>query len=380
MSRTRTALLISLAALTFAALGAGCARKADDAQLDTTLKAQLFSDPQTKGSGVQVAVKNGVVTLSGTVPDEGARYEAYKLATNTPGVTKVNDETVLQPPAQPPVQTAEATPPSTPAPEETPAPEPARVKPRERRAARRDRAARKSHSDRRDAHRTNADAEHRDQGQSSTPQESTPPPADAAPPVAAPAPVEATPPPPPPPQPITAIFPAGTTLEIQTIDSVDSAVNHVGDEFQASLAQPLTSAGVVVVPAGANVYLRLTKESVSGQYKGRDVLKLRLARLEFRGKDYSLVSSAYTDAGSSRGKNTAEKVGGGAILGAVIGAIAGGGKGAAIGAGVGGAGGGVYQGVSKPKPLRIPPETKLDFRLDQPLRITYMPHHHESSR
>jgi len=381
MRRKRTTLLISLAALTLAALGAGCARKADDAQLATTLKAQLFSDPQTKDSGVQVAVKDGVVTLSGTVPDNGARYEAYKLATTTPGVTKVNDETVLQSPAQPPVQTAEATPPSTPAPEETPASEPARVAPRERRTARRDRATRKSHPGRLDAHRRDAEAARRSREQSSSrTQESAPPPADAAPPVAAPAPVESAPPPPPPPQPITAIFPAGTTLEIQTIDSVDSAVNHVGDEFQASLAQPLTSAGVVVVPAGANVYLRLTKAATSGQYKGRDVLELRLARLEFRGKDYPLVSTAYTDAGSSRGKNTAEKVGGGAVIGAIIGAIAGGGKGAAIGAGVGGAGGGVYQGVTKPKPLRIPSETKLDFRLDQPLHVTYMPHHHEPSR
>jgi outer membrane lipoprotein SlyB len=85
------------------------------------------------------------------------------------------------------------------------------------------------------------------------------------------------------------------------------------------------------------------------------------------------VSSTYSLAGSSRGKNTAEKVGGVAALGAIIGALAGGGKGAAIGAGVGAAGGGVYQGATRGKQVKIPSETKLDFQLDQPLTVTVMP-------
>lgn len=372
MRRTRTALLLSLAAL--AALALGCARKADDAQLATTIKAQMFSDPQTKDSSLQVAVKDGVVTLSGTVSSDAARYEAYKLATTTPGVTKVNDETIVQ--ASVPTQTAETTPPVA-APEETPAPAPAPVVTPERRSSRnsrRDRAERTREANARRHRSTDArEAQRRDQAQSSADprrdaQQSTPPPVEAAPPVAAPA-------PPPPPQPLTATFPPGTTVEVQTVDPVDTATNHVGDEFQATLAQPLTSAGVVVVPAGTNIYMRLTQASTSGQYKGRNELQLQLVRLEFNGREYSVTSDPYTESGKSRGKNTAEKVGGGAAIGAIIGAIAGGGKGAAIGAGVGGAGGGVYQGVSKVKPLRIPSETKLDFRLNQPLNITYMPRH-----
>ena len=375
MRRTRTALLLSLSAL--AALALGCARKADDAQLATTIKAQMFSDPQTKDSSLQVAVKDGVVTLSGTVSSDAARYEAYKLATTTPGVTKVNDQTVVQ--ASVPTQTAEATP-LVAAPVETPAPAPV-VTPERRssRNSRRDRAERTREANARRHRSTDArDAQRRDQAQSSADprrdaQQSTPPPAEAAPPVAAPA-------PPPPPQPLTATFPPGTTVEVQTVDPVDTATNHVGDEFQATLAQPLTSAGVVVVPAGTNIYMRLTQASTSGQYKGRNELQLQLVRLEFNGREYSVTSDPYTESGKSRGKNTAEKVGGGAAIGAIIGAIAGGGKGAAIGAGVGGAGGGVYQGVSKVKPLRIPSETKLDFRLNQPLNITYMPRHSRNAQ
>lgn len=84
--------------------------------------------------------------------------------------------------------------------------------------------------------------------------------------------------------------------------------------------------------------------------------------------------------GGSRGKNTAEKVGGGAALGAIIGALAGGGKGAAIGAGVGAAGGGVYQGATHGQQVRIPSETKLDFQLDQPVTVTVMPRSTASSQ
>lgn len=384
MRRTRTAFLISLG--TVAVFVMGCVQKSNDAQLATTIKAEMFSDPQTKDSGLQVDVKDGVVTLSGTVSSDAARYEAYKVATTTPGVTKVNDQTVVQAPA-PPTQTAEATPPVA-APEGAPAPV-AIPEHRSSRNTRRERAERAREADAR-RHREAAarqsatgsadasDAERRNQSrhqaQSSADaqrdaQQSAQPPVQAA-PVAAPA-------PPPPPQPLTATFPPGTTVEVQTVDPVDTATNHVGDEFQATLAEPLTSAGVVVVPAGTNVYMRLTEAQSSGQYKGRNELQLQLVRLEFRGRQYAVASDPYIEAGKSRGKNTAEKVGGGAAIGAIIGAIAGGGKGAAIGAGVGGAGGGVYQGVSKVKPLRIPSETRLDFRLNQPLNVTYMPHHRD---
>ena len=88
MRRTRTTLLLSLA--TLAAFALGCATKSNDAQLATTIKAEMFSDPQTKDSGLQVAVKDGVVTLSGTVPSDAARYEAYKLATTTPESERPN--------------------------------------------------------------------------------------------------------------------------------------------------------------------------------------------------------------------------------------------------------------------------------------------------
>lgn len=343
------------------ALICGCGtNRPTDAELTTNLKAQMFSNPQTKTATLEVAVKDGVVTLSGTAPNDAARYEAYKLAASTPGVTKVNDEMTVQAPQQ----TAEAAPPAA-----EPAQAPVAAAPMAE-PARKPRAVRTQK-------KSPSRSEDRSQSErAATSQQSAQPTPAAAEASAAPSSTAPNPPaqqpaatPQPPPQPETAIFPAGTTVEIQTVDPIDSKTAQAGDQFQAILAQPLTWSSSVVVPKGANVYLRLVAAQTSGQYKGRSELQLQLDRLEFQGAEYHLNSSTYTQVGSSRGKDTAKTVGGGAIVGAIIGAIAGGGKGAAIGGAAGAGAGGVFQGVTKAKQVRIPAETVLDFKLDQPLNI-----------
>jgi hypothetical protein len=57
-------------------------------------------------------------------------------------------------------------------------------------------------------------------------------------------------------------------------------------------------------------------------------------------------------------------------VGAIIGALAGGGKGAAIGAGAGGAAGGGGVVATRDKPVSLPTETKVGFRLSAPVTIT----------
>jgi hypothetical protein len=354
------------------ALITGCATKPTDTQLATNLKAQMFSDPRTKGADLQVAVKNGVVTLSGTAPSDAARYEAYKLAASMRGVSKVNDQMTVQAPEQ----MAEA----TPAPAVAPSAK-ASLRSESKRAherLRRERKKRPHHV----AATESADKHLLPPPPRPLPEPALPAPRPTIPPLtaanasatppqtsSASAPAPASSPQPPPPPPVTAVFPAGTTVEIQTVDPIDSKTGQAGDEFQATLARPLTWDSRVLVPKGATVYLRLVAADTSGQYKGQSELQLRMVRLEFQGVDYPLNSSTYSEIGKSRSKDTAETVGGGAILGALIGAIAGGGKGAVIGGAAGAGAGGVYQGVSKPKEVRIPSETVLDFKLDQPLNI-----------
>jgi len=336
-----------LAALLAVALVAGCSSKPNDAALVTNIQSQMFADPSLKNANIQVVSNNGEVTLTGTVPSDAGHLDAYKIASGTQGVTKVNDQIT--------VQVAQAAPPP-------PEPAPARAK------TKKELRAEKAHAKKHEPEQI--------KNTESASNVAPPPPAETAPPpppqpVAAPAPQP--PPPPPPPQPKQIEVAAGTTLTIRMIDGVDSSVNRAGEIFHASLENPVVVDNQVIVSKGADVYVRLTDASSAGKFAGKSELHLELVKLEFQGRSYPLVSSTYSVEGSSRGKNTAEKVGGGAVLGTLIGALAGGGKGAAIGAAVGGAGGGVYQGATHGKQVRIPSETKLDFQLDQPVTVTVMP-------
>jgi len=194
-------------------------------------------------------------------------------------------------------------------------------------------------------------------------------------PPAADAPVEAPPPAAPPAMTSSysggaVTIPAGQSLLVRMIDGVDSSKNHVGDVFHASLETDLTVGDTVVARKGADVYGRLAEAKEAGHISGSSELQLELTRIVIEGKDYPVVSSDYTLQGKGRGKNTAEKVGGGAALGAIIGAIAGGGKGAAIGAGVGGAAGGTVQVLTRGQQVKVPSETLLEFRLQQPAAVT----------
>jgi hypothetical protein len=165
-------------------------------------------------------------------------------------------------------------------------------------------------------------------------------------------------------------IPAGQSLLVRMIDGVDSSKNHVGDIFHASLETDLTVGNSVIARKGTDVYGRLAEAKEAGHISGSSELQLELTRIVIDGKDYPVVSSDYTLQGKGRGSNTAKKVGGGAVAGAIIGAIAGGGKGAAIGAGVGSAAGAGVQVLTRGQQVKVPSETVLEFRLQQPATVT----------
>ncbi len=343
---------------------AGCSKKVDDATLATQIKSQMFSEPQLNGSGLEVTSKDGQITLAGTVPNEAARYKAYKIASETAGVTKVNDQMAVAPAPR-----LESTPPRSDAALASTAskgvntPSRAPDKPRKSHVKNPPEPA----NDNEIAETSTAPQQERLPEFGPTPDAQM-----QAAPTPGPQPVLPLTPPPPP-QPRQIEVPANSTLTVRMIDGVDSSVNNAGEIFHASLESPLVVDNDVIVPRGADIYVRLVSASSAGRMKGKSELHLELVKMEFQGRSYPLVSSTYSVTGSSRGKNTAAKVGGGAALGAIIGALAGGGKGAGIGAGVGAAGGAIYQGATKGKQVKIPAETKLDFELEQPVTVTVMP-------
>lgn len=313
-----------------------CGKNAvSDDSLATNVKAKLFSDPATRAADVNVAVKDGVVTLSGSVPDAGVALKAMKLANTTAGAKRVDDHMKVNSSAAA-TETAQSapqqqSPQATPAPQSTAQSPPASSAPEPQTAAQ-------------------------------TPA-SAPAPAPGPAPTSAPAPAAA-------PEPVTVTIPRGEHVTVRTIDSIDSNRDSVGQLFRATLYSPLVAHGRVIVPAGAPVSILLTQSKEAGRFKGQASLQVRLARIEYRGRWYRVDSTIYEEQGKSRGKQTAQHTAIGAVAGAVIGAIAGGGKGAAIGSAVGGAGGAGSQFFTHGRQVKIPSEAILTFRLEAPLRIT----------
>lgn len=332
---------VSLSLLAFA-----CSNAPSDDTVLTHIKAGLYSEPALKSANVDVTAKNGVVTLSGQVPDDEARQAAERLASSTPGVKTIVDQLTVSAP----VVAAAAPPPPVRAP----------------RAAKSAKSAPKRAP------------------------EAAPPPAPAPAPVVTPSSdpgplheaaaqqdtrpsTPAPPPPPPPPQPIVVTIPDGTVVSVRTIDAIDSSENSVGQRFRASLDAPIVVGDSVVVPRGLNVYLKLVEASSAGKFKGRSELTVSLDSFTYQNRTYQVASSDVQEKGASRGKRSAEVIGGGAVLGAIIGGIAGGGKGAAIGSAAGAGAGTAVQALTHGQKVKIPSETKLDFTLRDPVTVTYFP-------
>lgn len=181
---------------------------------------------------------------------------------------------------------------------------------------------------------------------------------------AAPAPAPAPPPPPPP-----VVVPAGTTITVTLDQTVNSQTANNGDPFAASLAVPLTSGSLVVLPVGTKVGGTVVTAQSAGKFKGNALLQLVIDSVRINGTRYPMQTNEFEDVGKGRGKRTAVGAGGGAAFGAIVGALAGGGKGAAIGALAGGGAGTAGAAFTGKKDIVLPAETRLHFKLAQPLTI-----------
>jgi hypothetical protein len=164
-------------------------------------------------------------------------------------------------------------------------------------------------------------------------------------------------------------LPAGSSISIRMIDAIDSEKNNAGDEFRASLEDPLTIGNDVVAPKGADVKVRLAEEKESGKIRGKAELTVELVSITVNGKTVPVSTSSVSEYSGSRGARTAKSAAAVGAIGAVIGAIAGGGKGAAIGAGAGAAAGAGAQVFMKGQRVRIPSETELTFTTSAPVKL-----------
>ncbi len=169
-----------------------------------------------------------------------------------------------------------------------------------------------------------------------------------------------------------ATLPAGTEIQVRTNQAIDSSTATEGRTYDAVIDRDiLDQAGNTVVPRGSDAQLVIRSVS-SGGTTGSPDLVLDLQSVMVNGQRYLVNTQDLSQSnkqGIGENRRTAEMVGGGAALGTLLGAVAGGGKGAVIGALAGAAAGGTAQVLTRGKEVKVPAESQLTFRLDQPLRL-----------
>jgi Arc/MetJ family transcription regulator len=372
------------------AIGVGCARKADDAKISSDIQGKFSQDSGLSTKQLTVESKDGVVTLGGIVDNAAQRDAASRQAASVAGVREVVNN--LQVGNAPAAAGMAASVPAGAARASGAGPDKTRPGVGKKSGKDRDAEAADTAGNSGDAANGNDSNANQMTGGNSAAAD----PATEAAPVSAnsaagqPPPAAASQPPdsssslaPSSSSPSSSstttttgkrmIIDQGTQVAVRLIDPIDSEKNQVGDTFRATLNAALTSDGEEAVPAGVELTGHLVDVKSASKFAGQSVVVLQLDSISSGGKIYSLQTDQYRKEGKARGKNTAEKVGGGAILGGIIGAIAGGGKGAAIGTAAGAGAGGAAQAASKSQQIKLPSETVLNFLLQAPIEVVKAP-------
>ena len=333
------------------ALMTGCksrqAAAPTDQQLSSSIQAKIHGQAALANQNIQVSVSNGVATLSGTVTDPASRALAGQDSGSIPGVKTVVNNLSVQPAQQ--------------AADEPPAAAPAPASAREARPESR-RHDQHDQPDRSSARRPSYAPPQQQQA-------SAPPPSEPMQSAAAPAQPAA---PALPPQPVVqrVTLQTGTVIPVILTEALDSKTAQPDDTFHATLASDIVSDGVVAIPRGAPVLGQVVDAKAAAHFKGRSLLSIDLTEVTVHGRKIGLETDSFSKEGTARGKNTAEKSGGGALLGALIGGLAGGGKGAAIGAIAGGGAGAGVNAVTHGQEVQLAPESRVDFHLQAPITVT----------
>ncbi len=175
---------------------------------------------------------------------------------------------------------------------------------------------------------------------------------------------QTAPAPPPKPSPIRVTVASGTLVPVRINHSLSTKTATAGETFTGTLYAPLQDpSGAVAFPQGTPVVGTVVASKSKGRFKGAGILALRLRQIGGE----SVRTSEYAITTKGKGKRTAGFIGGGAGGGALIGGLAGGGKGALLGGLLGGGAGTVGAAFTGNKPIFIPAESKLRFRLTAPV-------------
>jgi len=160
------------------------------------------------------------------------------------------------------------------------------------------------------------------------------------------------------------VLPAGTMIQVRVNEFLSSDRSHAGDQFTATLAQPVIGEGFVLARRGQLLSGRVAEAVKAGRVKGTSRLAIELNEMTTAGGAQVKILTQLMNysSGTSKGRD-ATAVGTGTGLGAMIGAAADGGTGAGAGAAAGAVASTIGVLLTRGRATEVDNEAILTFRL-----------------
>ena len=167
------------------------------------------------------------------------------------------------------------------------------------------------------------------------------------------------------------VIPADSVIGLQVENTVTTERAKIEDQVRARVTRDVRVGEQVAIPAGARAEGSVTLVERGGRLKDQARLGIRFHTIVLAdGTRLPINTETIYREGESPARESAAKIGGGAVGGAVLGAIFGGKKGAIIGSTVGAAGGGVAVAASEANAATLPQGSTVTVRMGSPATVT----------
>jgi hypothetical protein len=167
------------------------------------------------------------------------------------------------------------------------------------------------------------------------------------------------------------VIPADSVVGLQIDTAVSSDRAKVEDPVKARVTRDVKVRDQVAIPAGARAEGSVTLVDKGGRLKDQARLGIRFHTIVLAdGTRLPINTETIYRDGDSPARESAAKIGGGAVGGAVLGAILGGKKGAIIGTTVGAGAGGAAVAASEPNNATLPAGSTVTVRMSAPATVT----------
>jgi hypothetical protein len=167
------------------------------------------------------------------------------------------------------------------------------------------------------------------------------------------------------------VVPADSVIGLQIENAISSDRAKVEDPVRARVSRDVKVRDQVAIPAGSRAEGSITLVDKGGRLKDQARLGIRFHTIVLAdGTRLPINTETIYREGDSPARESAAKIGGGAVGGAVLGAILGGKKGAIIGSTVGAGAGGAAVMASDASTATLPAGSTVTVRMSGPATVT----------